>query len=118
MPSLRGSGNRVPQGLGVRVSPYPHKLDRLDLYCIEIAHIGVIGAAGAESKLEAAVRDEVEHGGVFRDADRFFSIDLAHRLCAVFPDARLGEIPGGRTFFPLDEPQRVAHEIQAAVQSR
>jgi pimeloyl-ACP methyl ester carboxylesterase len=52
------------------------------------------------------------------DADRFFSIDLAHRLCAVFPDARLGEIPGGRTFFPLDEPQRVAHEIQAAVQSR
>jgi pimeloyl-ACP methyl ester carboxylesterase len=52
------------------------------------------------------------------DADRFFPIDLAHRLCAAFPDARLGEIPGGRTFFPLDEPQRVAHEIQAAVQSR
>jgi pimeloyl-ACP methyl ester carboxylesterase len=52
------------------------------------------------------------------DADRFFTIDLAHRLCDAFPDARLDEIPGGRTFFPLDEAQRVAHEIQMAVQSR
>jgi pimeloyl-ACP methyl ester carboxylesterase len=52
------------------------------------------------------------------DADRFFSIDLARRLCEAFPDARLAEIPGGRTFFPLDEPRRVAHEIQTAVQSR
>jgi pimeloyl-ACP methyl ester carboxylesterase len=52
------------------------------------------------------------------DADRFFTIDLAHRLCDAFPDARLDEIPGGRTFFPLDEARRVAHEIQMAVQSR
>ena len=52
------------------------------------------------------------------DADRFFTIDLAHRLLEAFPDARLVEIPGGRTFFPLDEPQRVADEIQAVFQPR
>jgi pimeloyl-ACP methyl ester carboxylesterase len=52
------------------------------------------------------------------DADRFFPVDLGYRLCATFPDARLAEIPGGRTFFPLDEPQRVANEIQAALQPR
>lgn len=52
------------------------------------------------------------------DADRFFTTDLAHRLRETFPDARLVEIPGGRTFFPLDEPQRVANEIQAALQPR
>jgi pimeloyl-ACP methyl ester carboxylesterase len=52
------------------------------------------------------------------DADRFFTIDLAHRLLETFPDTRLVEIPGGRTFFPLDEPQRVADEIQSAFQPR
>jgi pimeloyl-ACP methyl ester carboxylesterase len=50
------------------------------------------------------------------DEDRFFPIDLAHRLREAFPDARLVEIPGGRLFFPLDEPQRVADEIQSALQ--
>ena len=52
------------------------------------------------------------------DTDRFFTLDLAHRLCKTFPDARLVEIPGGRTFFPLDEPHRVADEIQWALQCR
>jgi pimeloyl-ACP methyl ester carboxylesterase len=52
------------------------------------------------------------------DADRFFPIDLAYRLCETFPNARLVELPGGRTFFPLDEPQRVANEIQSALQCR
>jgi pimeloyl-ACP methyl ester carboxylesterase len=52
------------------------------------------------------------------DADRFFPVDLGYRLRETFPDARLVEIPGGRTFFPLDEPQRVADEIQAALQCR
>jgi pimeloyl-ACP methyl ester carboxylesterase len=52
------------------------------------------------------------------DADRFFTIDLAYRLLETFPDTRLVEIPGGRTFFPLDEPQRVADEIQSAFQPR
>ncbi|OBA78624.1 hypothetical protein A9W99_23440 [Mycobacterium sp. 1164966.3] len=50
------------------------------------------------------------------DEDRLFPIELAHRLQNTFPDARLIEIPGGRTFFPLDEPQRVADAIQSAWQ--
>ena len=45
------------------------------------------------------------------DADRFFKLDFARRLSRVFPDARLVEIPGGRTFHPLDHPRRVATEI-------
>jgi pimeloyl-ACP methyl ester carboxylesterase len=49
------------------------------------------------------------------DADPFFPIDLAHRLRDGFPDARLVEIPGGRLFFPLDEPERVADEIHSAL---
>ena len=48
------------------------------------------------------------------DADRFFPIDLAHRLQKAFPDAGLIEIPGGRTFFPLDEPRRIADAIHTA----
>jgi pimeloyl-ACP methyl ester carboxylesterase len=52
------------------------------------------------------------------DADRFFPIDLAHRLRTSFPDARLVEIAGGRLFIPLDEPRRVADEIQSVPQSR
>jgi pimeloyl-ACP methyl ester carboxylesterase len=55
---------------------------------------------------------------VWGDGDRFFPIDLAHRLRDAFFDARLVEIPGGRLFFPLDEPQRVADEIQSALQPR
>jgi len=47
-------------------------------------------------------------------ADRFFKPRLAHRLAAEFPDARLVEIEGGRTFLPLDEPRRVADEIRTA----
>jgi pimeloyl-ACP methyl ester carboxylesterase len=52
------------------------------------------------------------------DADRFFTMDLAHRLCETFPDARLVEIPSGRTFFPLDEPLLVANEICALQRCR
>ena len=44
-------------------------------------------------------------------ADRFFKIAFAHRLRAVFPDARVVEVAGGRTFLPLDDPDRVAFEI-------
>lgn len=52
------------------------------------------------------------------DADPFFPMDVAHRLRDAFPNARLVEIPGGRLFFPLDEPNRVADEIQSAVGDR
>ena len=48
------------------------------------------------------------------DADRFFKLDFARRLGRIFPDARLVEIPGGRTFHPLDDPPRVAAEIESA----
>ena len=48
------------------------------------------------------------------DGDRFFKLDFARRLSRAFPDARLVEIPGGRTFHPLDDPRRVAAEIESA----
>jgi pimeloyl-ACP methyl ester carboxylesterase len=47
-------------------------------------------------------------------ADRFFKLDFARRLAEIFPDARLVEVEGGRTFLSLDEPQRVADEIHSA----
>jgi pimeloyl-ACP methyl ester carboxylesterase len=51
-------------------------------------------------------------------ADRFFKLDFAHRLAGVFPNARVVEVDGGRTFLPLDEPERVAGEIHAAFHVR
>ncbi len=44
-------------------------------------------------------------------ADRFFKIALGRRLAAVFPDARLVEVPDARTFVSLDQPGRLADEI-------
>lgn len=44
-------------------------------------------------------------------SDRFFKLAFAHRLRDAFPDAQLVEVGGARTFLPLDEPSRVAHEI-------
>ena len=43
--------------------------------------------------------------------DRFFKVELARRLARAFPNARLIEVPGGKTFLPLDEPDLLAHEI-------
>jgi hypothetical protein len=43
--------------------------------------------------------------------DRFFTMTLARRLAAAFPDARLVKVEGGHTFLPLDEPDRIASEI-------
>jgi pimeloyl-ACP methyl ester carboxylesterase len=51
-------------------------------------------------------------------ADRYFSPGFAHRLAEIFPDARLVEVEGGRTFLPLDEPDRVADEIRTAFADR
>ena len=50
------------------------------------------------------------------DADPFFKIRFAERLAATFPDTRLIRIEGGRTFVPLDFPERVADEIAAFLQ--
>jgi pimeloyl-ACP methyl ester carboxylesterase len=40
--------------------------------------------------------------------DRLFPLDLAQRLAARFPDARLEVVPNARTFVPLDEPARLS----------
>jgi len=47
--------------------------------------------------------------------DRVFPIKYAKRLAAEMPNARLVEIPGSRTFVPLDQPQRLADEIAGFV---
>ena len=43
--------------------------------------------------------------------DRFFRISLARRLLDVFPDARVVEVPGARTFVALDQPEALAGHI-------
>lgn len=43
--------------------------------------------------------------------DRFFKLSHAERLAAAVPDGRVVEIPGARTFVPLDEPARVAELV-------
>jgi pimeloyl-ACP methyl ester carboxylesterase len=55
---------------------------------------------------------------VWGNADRFFKLAFARRLADVFPDNRLVEVDGGRTFVPLDDPQRVADEITSAFYAR
>ena len=61
---------------------------------------------------------------VWGEADRFFTIEFARRLRDAFGDsagsngAELVEVPGGRTFLSLDEPDRVAEEIRAASYAR
>jgi pimeloyl-ACP methyl ester carboxylesterase len=44
--------------------------------------------------------------------DRFFPLEHAHRLAAIFPDARVVEVPGSRTFVSLDQPDRLAALIR------
>lgn len=55
---------------------------------------------------------------VWGTGDRFFKLSLAHRLRDAFPDATLVELPGARTFIPLDEPRRLAEEIALAGAAR
>jgi pimeloyl-ACP methyl ester carboxylesterase len=45
--------------------------------------------------------------------DRFFKLDLAKRLAAEFPNARLEVIDDARTFVPEDQPERLAELIAA-----
>ena len=47
-------------------------------------------------------------------ADRFFKLEFGRRLAAAFPQARLVEIEGSRTFVPLDAPERLVDEIVGA----
>jgi pimeloyl-ACP methyl ester carboxylesterase len=52
---------------------------------------------------------------VWGDADRFFTIEDGRRLAELIPDSRIVEIPGGKTFLPLDDPQGVAAAIGSFV---
>lgn len=52
---------------------------------------------------------------VWGNGDRFFKVDLARRLQATARDAKLVEIEGGKTFLPLDEPERLAEEINGFI---
>ncbi|MDQ5893903.1 MAG: hypothetical protein QG596_164 [Actinomycetota bacterium] len=45
--------------------------------------------------------------------DRFFKLELAHRLAAMLPNARVEPIEGGRTFIAIDRPQEVSDLIAA-----
>ena len=54
---------------------------------------------------------------VWGTGDRFFTLPLARRLAAAFPDARLVEVEGGHTFLPLDEPGRIRPARSAASSS-
>jgi pimeloyl-ACP methyl ester carboxylesterase len=44
-------------------------------------------------------------------ADRCFTPELGKRLAAVFPDGKFIEVPGARTFVPIDNPAAVADAI-------
>lgn len=56
---------------------------------------------------------------VWGNADRFFKLADGKRLRDAFgANAELAEVDGGRTFLPLDEPERVADEIRAFSYSR
>ena len=44
--------------------------------------------------------------------DRFFPLDHARRLAAIFPDARLVEVPDSYAFISRDQPERLAELIR------
>lgn len=45
--------------------------------------------------------------------DRFFTPTLGRRLAALFPDGEFIEVPGARTFVPLDKPRAVIEAVTA-----
>ena len=49
------------------------------------------------------------------DADSMFRVKLGRQLGEAFPCAAFTTVPNGRTFLPLDDPDRVAREIVSAV---
>jgi pimeloyl-ACP methyl ester carboxylesterase len=49
------------------------------------------------------------------DADSMFRVKLGRQLSEAFPRATFNTVPNGRTFLPLDAPDRVAREIVSAV---
>ena len=51
------------------------------------------------------------------EADSMFRVKLGRELAESFPHATFATVPGGRTFLPLDYPDKVAAEITAAARS-
>jgi len=51
------------------------------------------------------------------EADSMFRIKLGRQLAEAFPHATLATVPDGRTFLPLNHPDRVAAEIVTAVRA-
>jgi pimeloyl-ACP methyl ester carboxylesterase len=49
------------------------------------------------------------------EADSMFRLALGRQLAEAFPQATLATVPAGRTFLPLDNPDRVADEIITVV---
>ena len=50
--------------------------------------------------------------------DRFFTLGYARRLAAMLPDAEITEIAEAKTFVALDQPDRVAEVVAAAIAGR
>jgi pimeloyl-ACP methyl ester carboxylesterase len=69
--------------------------------------------------LDAASRFDRFPGQVrvlWGEADSMFRPKLGRELAGAFPSATFTLVPGGRTFLPLDHPDKVAAEITTAVQ--
>jgi pimeloyl-ACP methyl ester carboxylesterase len=49
------------------------------------------------------------------EADSMFRVKLGRQLSEAFPRSTFATVPGGRTFLPLDHPDRVAGEIKLAL---
>jgi pimeloyl-ACP methyl ester carboxylesterase len=54
---------------------------------------------------------------VWGAADSAFTITLAERLATAFPNARLTRVPGGKTFFAMEQPEPLAEAIVAGAPS-
>ena len=69
----------------------------------------LLDAAGRFGRFTGPVRV------LWGEGDPFFRLGLGQQLSEAFPRATLATVPAGRTFLPLDHPERVASEIVAAV---
>lgn len=111
----------IAYGMLVRGRPDATQTRRWVQPCLDDAAIRrdtarFLGGVDARELLDVSTRLHEFPGPVllvWGAADRFFKVEMARRLRDAFADARLVEVPGGRTFLPLDEPELVAREIAA-----
>lgn len=52
---------------------------------------------------------------VWGEDDRFFTVEMAERLATAIPESRLVRVPDAKTFVSLDDPGRLAAEIDTFV---